>query len=57
MFDQCSINLKSTIAEEVFGKSNDILSCDFTIDEKGILIWKLKVNNKSYKLIRNEDEK
>jgi len=57
MFDQCSINLKSAIAEEVFGKSNDILSCDFEVDEKGILSWELNVNNKSYKLTRNKDEK
>jgi len=57
MFDQFTIIIKSSVVDEIFGKKKSILSCDFNIDEKGILEWEVKKGKKIIKLRRSDREK
>jgi len=54
MFDQCTILIKSEMYEEVFGRNKAVLSCDFNLDEHGILEWEIHKGNKTIKLRRKE---
>lgn len=56
LFDQCKIQLNSTVSESLFGKKEVLITNHFLINEKGIMLWEMRKNNKKIKLRRLENE-
>jgi urea transporter/murein DD-endopeptidase MepM/ murein hydrolase activator NlpD len=56
LFDQSDIKLESIVKETLFGKTEELITSQFQVDQKGISAWEIKKKSQIIKLRRVENE-